>query len=54
MNVNLPAVIGLMGVGRMSSNGPGLTISLLLVLVAESFEKEIDDTAKRLEQKGEP
>ena len=54
MNVDPPAVIGLVGIGRMSSDGLGLTISLLLALVAESFEEEIDDTAERLEQKGEP
>lgn len=54
MDVDLPAVLSLVSVGGISGDGPGLAISLLLALVAESVVEEIDDTAERLEQNGEP
>jgi len=54
VNVDLPAVVGLVGVGGISGDGPGLAVGLLLALVAEAAVEEIDDTAKRLEQQGEP
>ena len=54
MDVDLPAVVGLVSVGGISGDGPGLAIDLLLALVAEAVVEEIDDTAERLEQNGEP
>ena len=54
VKVKLLAVACLVGVGGISGDGPGLAVSLLLALVAESVEEEIDDTTERLEQKGEP
>ena len=49
VNVDVPAVMGFVGIGWMSGNGPGLTIGLLLALVAKSLVEEIYNTAKRLE-----
>lgn len=54
VNVDVPAVMGFVGIGWIGGDGPGLTISLLLTLVAESLVEEIDDTAEWLEQDGKP
>ena len=54
VNVSSPAIIGLVGVARISDDGPWLAFSFLLLFVGESFVEGIDDTAKRLEKNGEP
>lgn len=54
VDVDLPAFLSLVSVGGISGDGPGLAIGFLLALVTESVVEEIDDTAERLEQNGEP
>lgn len=53
VNVGYPSISDLVGVARISGDGPRLAFSLLLLFVGKSFVEGIDDTAKGLEQNGE-